>query len=286
MNKTTRGMLAVLLGVIVGLQAVPATAQNIVLNGGSGDIFFLYNSAADVWNTVFRVKSTTVADGLTTPFNLTSDPAIWTGIQGNQVAANPGDNGDHLFETLTVSLNLTETLSVDGTDFYFADANGQFTNSVPTPDLGIRIRLREDEALMDGRAGETNIVDQFNNFTFTVNTALSTFNGTALEDTSAEVSLFANVLDTPVALFNTAEDELTGTFNSVWTHQHRNWGFSEYGEYAIVLDLQGVGGEYGDSDHQATINFNVIPEPSTFGLVILGLGFGGLVRKQRLRKLG
>ncbi len=271
--------------VTVLLQGKPTEAQSIVLNGGSGDIFFLYNSVADAWNTVFRVKTTTVADGLTTSFNATSDPATWTGILGNEVAANPGDNGDHLFDTLTVNLSVTETLNVNGTDFFYADANGHFTNAVPTPDLGIRIRLREDQVAMD--IGLNAASNQFDNFTFTVNMGLSTFNGTPLQDTSAHVSLLADDgFGSPVALFNSADDELTGTFNNIWTHQHRNWGFSEYGEYAVVLDVQGVGGAYGDSGHQATINFNVIPEPSTLALVMLGLGVGGLLRKQRLQRMG
>ena len=134
--------------------------------------------------------------------------------------------------------------------------------------------------------GTNTALNQFDNFTFTVNTSLSTFNGNPLENTTAHVSLFADVLDSPVSLFNTAEDELTGTFNNIWTHQHRNFGFSEYGQYALVLDVQGVDGEHGDSNHQASINFNVIPEPSTLGLVLLGLGFGGLLRKKRLANVG
>lgn len=286
MKHTTKKWLAALLVSTVGLQALPAAAQNIELNGGSADIFFLYNSVADVWNTVFRVKTSTDATGLTSPFNTTSTPSTWDGILGNSIPSAAGENGDHIYETLTVNLDVTQMLTVDGTDFFYSDANGQFTNNVPTADLGIRIRLREDEVAMGDPLGDENL-DQFDNFTFTINTELSTFNGVALEDTSAHVSLFeSDTFGNPVALFNSAENELTGTFDNIWTHQHRNWGFSEYGEYSIVLDVRGQGGEYGDSDHQATIGFNVIPEPSTFALVLVGLGFGGFIRKKRLQNLG
>ena len=283
--RTLRTTILGALLLVGGLTTAPVSAQSIVLNSGSGDIFFLYNSSADVWNTVFRVKSSTDASGLTTPFNTTSDPATWAGILGNSVPASAGASGDHLFDSLTVNLNLSETLTVGDTDFYFADANGQFTNSTPTADLGIRIRLREDEVAMG--TGTNTALDQFDNFTFTVNMTASTFNGDPLENTSAHVSLLErDAFGEPVALFNTAEDELTGTLNSVWTHQHRNWGFSEYGQYSLVLDVEGVGGEYGNSGTQTTLNFDVIPEPSTLGLLLLGLGFGNLLRKQRLAKDG
>ncbi len=286
MNKITTKWLAALLVSTVGFQTTPSAAQNIELNGGSGDIFFLYNSSAGVWNTVFRVKTSTDATGLTNPFNASSTPSTWDGILGNQVPTEAGANGDHIYETLTVNLNVTQTLSVDGTDFFFADANGHFTNNVPTADLGLRIRLREDQVAMGDSLGNTNF-NQFANFTFAINTELSTFNGVALEDTSAHVSLFANDgLDGTAALFNSATTNLEGTFNTVWTHTHRNWGFSEYGEYSVVLDVTGVGGEHGDSTHQATVGFNVIPEPSTFALVLVGLGFGGFIRKKRLQNLG
>lgn len=281
--RTLRTTILGALLLVGGLIANPVNAQNITLNSGSGDIFFLYNSSADVWNTVFRAKgsagqpTTTGATGLTDPWT------PFTGALGTIEAAQAGDTGDYLFDSLTVNLNLSETLTVDGTDFYFADANGQFTNSTPTADLGIRIRLREDEVAMG--TGTNTALDQFDNFTFTVNMTASTFNGDPLENTSAHVSLLEqDTFEQPVALFNTAEDELTGTLNSVWTHQHRNWGFSEYGQYSLVLDVEGVGGEYGNSGTQTTLNFDVIPEPSTLGLLLLGLGFGNMLRKQRLAK--
>lgn len=279
-----RGLIALLL-MTGGLFHSPANAQNIVLNEGSGDIFFLYNSSADVWNTVFRVKGTTVASGLTTPFNTTSDPALWTGILGNEIPTAPGATGDHLYDSLTVNLQTTATIDVDGTDFFYTHTSGQFQNpDAGVPDLGIRIRLREDQVVMG--IGSNAASNQFENFTFTLNTALSTFNGTPLQDTSAHVSLFGNDgFGNPEVLFNSAGvNQLEGTFNNIWTHQHRNWGFSEYGQYAVVLDVQGVGGEYGNSNHQATINFDVIPEPGTMALLLVGLGFGGWLRSRRLAR--
>lgn len=264
----------------------PASAQDINLNSGSGDIFFLYQSELDQWHTVFRAKgtpgepSTSGATGLTNPFQSFIGAPAGAVI----VPAQAGDTGDHIYDNLIVNLALTQTVNVGGTDFFFSNASGHFTNNVPAPDLGIRIRLREDEVALGNPEGDP-LAHQFTNFIFTVNMELSTFNGTPLENTSAHVSLLAKGdFDVPVPLFNTAEDELTATFNSINTHQHRNWGFSEYGAYALVLDVRGQGGTYGDSDHQTTINFNVIPEPSTLVLVMMGLGFGSWLRMRRLQQ--
>lgn len=276
--NTTKRLLA-----LMGFAAILPLlhAQNIVMDGsgGSGDIFFLYESAADTWHTVFRAKgtagepSTTSASGLTSPF------AGFTGALGTEITATPGNTGDYNFSSLTVNVNTSTTVTIGPTPFFITH-NGQFQNP-GAPDLGMRIRLREDQDEMD--IGSGTAVDQFDNFTFSLNNALSTFNGTPLQDTSAHVAFFGNDgLDNPVVLFNSDQNDLTGTFNNIWTHQHRNWGFSQHGQYAVVLDVQGVGGLYGDSDHQATINFNVIPEPST--LLLLAGGAVGLVAARKLRR--
>jgi surface-anchored protein len=184
-----------------------------------------------------------------------------------------------------VNVFSTDTLSLGANNFYYMTASGQFTNSADTVDLGIRIRLREDQVALGDLNGST-AFDQFENFTFTVDMGLSTFNGTSLLNTSAHIALMArDSFGDPSALFNTADNELTGTLNNIWTHQHRNWGFSEYGEYSVVLNLTGVGGAYGDtaSIGSTTLNFNVIPEPSTLALVLMGLGFGGFLRKQKMK---
>jgi hypothetical protein len=262
-----------------------AWGQIINFTAGGGDIHFLYESQLDRWQTVFRAKGTAGQPTTTTATGLTSPFAGFTGTATGAVMtpAVAGDTGDYEFGQLRVNLATTQTLSVDGTPFYYLSANGHFANPDGAPDLGIRIRLREDEVALGNPLGNTD-ADQFDNFVFAINTSLSTYNGNPLASSGAFVSLFADVLGTPDALINTATGNDDSTFNTVWTHQHRNWGFSEYGQYNLVLDIGGVDGTYGPKQAQAEVTFNVIPEPSTLGLVLLGLGFGGLLRKQRLHR--
>ncbi|MCH8475860.1 MAG: hypothetical protein LAT55_11615 [Opitutales bacterium] len=268
------------------------SGQNIVLEGtgGSGDIFFLYESQANsgdgAWHTVFRAKGTTGEPTTTNASGLTNSFQSFTGVSGTNTVIVPntdGHTGDYNFDTLRVNVNTNQSLNVGGTDFYYTHTNGEFENPNPNvPDLGIRFRLREDQDAMG--IGSNSAFDQFDNFTFTLNTAQSTFNGIALQDTTAHVSLFGNLLGSPDVLFNSAAGDLTGTFNSVWGHHHRNWGFSEYGEYSVVLDVLGVGGEYGDSAHQATIDFTVaIPEPGTYAAIFGFLALAGVLMVRHRR---
>jgi surface-anchored protein len=68
---------------------------------------------------------------------------------------------------------------------------------------------------------------------------------------------------------------------------HRNWGFSQYGEYSLAFQLQGVGGTYGPTAAvgTTTVNFvTAVPEPGTVVLSALGLlGAAGGFRWLRRR---
>jgi hypothetical protein len=263
-------------------QPAPAGAANIVFTNGGADLTFFYNSAATNWVTVFRAKgttgqpTTTGASGLTAPFNSTSTPSTWTNIVGNIVPAANGDTGDYTFTSLNPVFNTTSQVQVGAINYYVSAASGSPFGPTTGADLGIRTRLTE----LSG--GVTN--NQFASFNLILNTAASTFNGTSLTNTIANVSLLHWAGTNPVALLDTATSQNTATFGNN-AHEHRNWGFSQYGYYSLVFDLQGVGGTYGPTASIGTtsVNFEVVPEPSTYVLLATALGLGALLRR-RLRK--
>lgn len=292
MNRITRVTLAVLAAVVIGAGSA-AQAQDIVFTEGSGDIFFLYesqNGPDGTWHTVFRAKGTTGeptntgATGLTTPF------AGFPGTAAGAVVipAQAGDTGDYTFSTLTTVLDTPHVLNHGGVDFFLSRAGGNnpspLTPATPaTTDLGIRYRLREDEVAL-GIGSET-AANQFDSFTLTLNLASSTFNGTPLNTVgSPHVALLNwDTFNNPVDMINTNANELTADFGGNWGHVHRNWGFSEYGDYSLSFNFEGVGGKYGDDAPVGSVQmgFQVIPEPSTALLAIVGIAVGGLVRRRR-----
>jgi hypothetical protein len=272
-------------------------AQALIdVTGASADVTFYYDSVADTWATVFRAKgttgqpTTTVASGLTAPFNSISTPATWTGLVGYVEATTPGHTGDYVYTTLTVQLPTVATLNVGPTTFFISPASGSpfFNPTDPggtVPDIGIRTRLRENEVAMG--SGSDPAANQFASFDMTLNLSASTWNSLALDDAGApEVGLFHwDTFNNPVALINTDTSTLTANFGN-YAHVHRNWGFSQYGNYSLVFDIAGVGGTYGAtaSTSSFTMNFNVIPEPSTGILLFGGLGLAALLRKRFLKK--
>ena len=76
-------------------------------------------------------------------------------------------------------------------------------------------------------------------------------------------------------MIDSANSQLTANFVN-FGHFHRNWGFSQSGEYALAFDVQGVGGTYGSTAGTASfvLGFNVtaIPEPSSLTLIAAGAG--------------
>ncbi len=275
LSKTTW---ALLIACAVGFGLAPAKAD-IVLNGGSADINWFYQSGGDpnepgTWHNVFRNKgASTDASGLTTQF------PDFTGSVGH------GDDWE--FNSLSINLNLSTQLAVGGTDFYISSGNGSpFLADGSTADLGIRTRLRENE--VDLGIGTNTVANQFDNFRLSLDTAASTYNGQPLNTSGAQFALISwDTFENQVVLLNTEANDLSNDFAN-WGHTHYNFGFSELGEYSLVFDFEGVGGTYGDiaPTGETTLNFDVIPEPSTLGLILLGLGFGGLLRKKRFANLG
>jgi surface-anchored protein len=244
-----------------------ALNPEIIFEGEEGDLTFFYNSAANTWVTVFRDQGAD-ATGLTTSFSLSSSPSTWTGIVGNTAT-------DFLFSRLATEVNTRAQATVGTTSFYLSPADGSPLFAGPGADLGIRTRLRENEVAMN--IGSGTAANQFTSFNLTLDPAASTFNGSPLDGSGAFVSLLHWSGNDPVALINTDGGPLTANFGN-YGHVHRNWGFSQYGDYDLVFQIEGVGGTYGDTAATGltTIGFAVaVPEPGTLGLA--GLGMVGAV---------
>jgi len=276
-------------GLAIATAQPAAQAQNIVFDAPTGsltsgaDITWYYESATETWHTVFRAKGTAGQPTTTNVSGLTNPYAGFTGIVGNQQPAVAGDTGDYLFDTLTLNINTTTQVTVGATNYFIASASGSpLLGSGFTPDLGIRTRLRENEVALG--TGPNTAANQFDSFNLTLNLGLSTFNNVALNTLgSPNVSLlFWDAFDDPDPLIDTATNTLTGNFSN-YAHVHRNWGFSEYGTYDLVFDIQGVGGTYGATAPigQTSITFNVVPEPGTGLLLLVGLGAAALVRRRQ-----
>jgi len=268
MNSSLRFFASSLTSIFLALGCLPASASINFISGAS-DINWYYESATDTWHTVFRNKGSTVATGNDQTF------AGFTGIVGLPASAPT----DVTFSNLTVQLGVSSTVDVGGTDFYVATASGSpFNPSPATADMGIRTRLRENEDAMG--IGSITAANQFDSFNLTLNPLLSLFNGVALSTSSAYVSLLHWDAFNPVALINSETGALTANFSN-YDHVHRNWGFSEIGEYQLAFDFQGVGGTYGAtaSTGSTTVNFNVTPEPSR--ALLLGIGLTSLILRRR-----
>ncbi|MCC5845043.1 MAG: PEP-CTERM sorting domain-containing protein [Verrucomicrobia bacterium] len=249
-----------------------SNAQNIEFNGGVVDLVFYYASqegTGGTWYPIFRNKGTTSATGNTTTFN------GFPGIVGNETA------NDVSFSNLTVNVSTTTAVTVGSTSYFVATASGSpFLNDGSTPDLGFRTRLREDQNALG--IGEISAANQFDSLNFTLNLGASTFNGNPLAG-NADVSLLHwDGADNPAPMIDTAAGSLTANFGN-YAHVHRNWGFSDYGQYTLSFDLQGVGGTYGNtaSTGSLDITFNVIPEPSTVMLLLTGAI--GLIGARKLK---
>lgn len=256
-------------------------AQDINFTAGAADLTFYFESTGagtGNWYSVFRAKGTAGAPTSATATNLTNAFTGFTGIAGNQVPTDatdpdtpivpaPGFTGDHNFSSLTVTATTAGTATLGSTTFFTLSASGSPFNpnpltSTPTADLGIRTRFQSQST------------NQFpDGMRLTLDVANSSFNGNPLGTSGAYVSLLNwDGFNNPIGLINSDGGSLETDFG-MSGHVHRNWGFSQAGDYQLAFTMSGLGGtgDYaGVPAGSVGINFSVIPEPSTVMLLLAG----------------
>lgn len=271
-------LLSLLLALPLGMAV---QAQNINFTGGAADLTFYFESTGPNtgnWFSVFRAKGTANQPTSATATELTSPFTGFTGIAGNQVPAVPGNTGDYNFNSLMVTANTAGTATVGGTTFFTLTASGSpFNPTVATPDLGIRTRFASQST------------NQFpGGMRLTLDVANSLFNGVPLASSGAHVGLFYWEFSEPIALINTNGGSSFADF-AMSGHVHRNWGFTHAGTYNLAFNMSGLGGtgDYANVPPGSVgVSFNVIPEPSTFLLLIAGAGIFAGSRRFRAKRHG
>jgi hypothetical protein len=252
-----------------GLMFASASARaTLTFTGGLGDLTFYYESAADRWDIVFQNKTSTQATGNTTAYS------GFTGIVG-------GSASNVTFNALQINVSSAPLATVNSNGYFITPANGtSYQNqTTPTlinqPDLGIRTRLREDQVALE--SGTDIQANQFTSMRLTLDWANST------RPAGGEFIMFKynSTLEQNEILYETVDGNLIHDWGN-YGHTHWHFGFSEIGDYSLVFNVEGVGGTYGDTSgtSQVTLNFNVIPEPSTALLGMFAVGALGLRRRR------
>lgn len=248
-------------------------SANITINSGAFDFTVFYNPEGQdfsdkgntdaAWFFVARAKGTTVGDKNGTPLTTTGGNFSWSGTGGS--------TADYTYTSLTVAVNNPQVRTFGGIDYFITPASGTsytLLDNSSEVDVGIRTRLLDSG---------------FADVLFTLDMAASTFNGSPLSLGLADLLVFR---DTPggAVLVDTA-DEVFSWVNVLSGHTHYNFGFSEVGNYSLTFNTQGrdSNGDPLGIAGSGTIDFGVIPEPHTYGL-LLGLAALGFVWRRRMTR--
>ena len=97
---------------------------------------------------------------------------------------------------------------------------------------------------------------------------------------SGSAGSFSNPINTKNGV--SSSDVLT--VSSLGGHEHWNWAFSESGEYTLNFQASGLLGDVLFESAVETYTFNVIPEPSSSTMLLIGLVGWVATRKRVLSK--
>lgn len=102
----------------------------------------------------------------------------------------------------------------------------------------------------------------------------------ALYRFSGSAGSFSNPINTKNGV--SSSDVLT--VSSLGGHEHWNWAFSDSGEYTLNFQASGLLGDMLFESAVETYTFNVIPEPSSSTMLLIGLVGWVATRKRALSK--
>lgn len=206
-----------------------AFAQHIELRSGGGYLTFFYEPNNDRMDVVFRAGGGASASGLANPY-------------GEPPGGVGGSSSDFVFSSLLLDLSFIQSYDFGGLRYMVTPVSS--SAGYRKPALGINTRLREGEA-------EQN---QFESLRWTLKVAESTI------PDGAEVVVYLPgqlVGEYRIAL-STASGILSYDFPN-WAQEYWHWGFTHQGDYSLVFEVEGVGGEYGDflARTQLRVDFRV-----------------------------
>lgn len=101
-------------------------------------------------------------------------------------------------------------------------------------------------------------------------------------DNPGNFALFTS--SSSIRLSTTGSTVGVSSFSTASSHVHYNWGFSAPGTYTFDLKASYTDAEFGLLESSTeTYTFNVIPEPSSGTLLLVGVTIGSMLRRRVLK---
>ncbi|MDC8774168.1 FxDxF family PEP-CTERM protein [Paucibacter sp. hw8] len=125
--------------------------------------------------------------------------------------------------------------------------------------------------------GANSIISDF--FTFTLAAPVNTV-AVAVTNDTAPPTTFANLINASLTLWDVTNNVVVGTVNFDSTAVTKDFGSLAAGSYKYAVSAQVAANAIGGS-YLVTSSVTPVPEPSTYALLLAGLGAIGFVARRR-----